>query len=340
MAAPTGGTRDGSPFLGCLRRLARHAVAALGLLLATAALAADPAALRVGAADDDLSVLLRMAKSTADLPRAGIALDMESCTSGADCVERLLRDDFDLVAASAFPIVFAGLAGHDVVIVSSIATLRNSVSVIGDRRSGIADAGDLAGKRVGVVKRSSGDFVLDSLLLTRGVDPSLVERVDLATGEMPQALVQRRIDAVVVWSPHRERVAQALGPNAVSIPIPGLYTASYNLVTTRAKLARHGAAIESLLRELATAEQRLDDERQIIRLLPGADARSTQNQVDAWQRLHPSLSIEPSLVQQLRSLARWAVREGHAPAGAGIDAAGMVDSSLLRRVRPHATERP
>jgi NitT/TauT family transport system substrate-binding protein len=330
VAAPDSAVRENT------KALVRRWVLALGLALAAPAMAADRSPLRVGAAEDPLSVLLNLAQNTGELPRVGIVLDLGSCTSGANCVDRLLRDEYDLVAASAFPIVFAGLAGHDVVIVASIATQHDSVSVIADRRSGIASADDLAGKRVGIVQRSSGDYVLDTLLLSRGVDPARIQRIDLATGDMPQALVQRRVDAVVAWSPHRERAEKALGAAAVSIPMPGLYTASYNLVTTRTKLARHGAAIESLLRVLADAEQQANAGQPVPPTRPGADARSAK----AWESLHPVLSVEPSLVLQLGSLARWAVREGHVPDGATVDAAKLVDSSLLRRVRPHATERP
>ncbi|MBQ5951068.1 MAG: aliphatic sulfonate ABC transporter substrate-binding protein [Lachnospiraceae bacterium] len=73
--------------------------------------------------------------------------------------------------------------------------------------SGINSVADLKGKKVGVVIGSTGQNMLQKALASGGLDFGKdIEAVNVSMGEAQTVLINRNVDAVVVWEPNVSRI--------------------------------------------------------------------------------------------------------------------------------------
>jgi len=102
--------------------------------------------------------------------------------------------------------------------------------VIAHKESGIVTVADLLGKKIGYVKGTSAHFLLEILLVEHGLVPSRVEVVDIKPVDVPNALVNRHVDAIAIWEPYATQALELLHKRAVQLSPPGTYRATYNFV--------------------------------------------------------------------------------------------------------------
>ncbi len=109
----------------------------------------------------------------------------------------------------------------------SVAVLHKNLAVLwapgragGKRKKtpGITAITELVGKRVGVIGRTEANAGLLRVILQQyGVDPSKVENVQLAVGDVPDAVQNRKVDAFLAAGPLNSKViSEALAATASS----------------------------------------------------------------------------------------------------------------------------
>jgi NitT/TauT family transport system substrate-binding protein len=119
-------------------------------------------------------------------------------------------------------------------------------ALVAGPNSGIADAGDLGGKTLGVIGLASLNTLAAQELADReGVDVSTIELVQMPFGQMPAALAAGDIDAAVVQSPF---IAEALASGSTVIAKPnvelfadsavGLFTTSEQMIAENEDVVR------------------------------------------------------------------------------------------------------
>lgn len=126
--------------------------------------------------------------------------------------------------------------------------------------SGIASAGDLGGKTVGVIGLSSlNTLAMWDMAAKEGVDHSTINLVQLPFGQMPAALANGDIDAAVVQAPFiadaEANGATIIGkPNVQTFPdmAVGLYTTSQNYIDSNPDVVEAFAAAMIESQEHAT----------------------------------------------------------------------------------------
>lgn len=132
----------------------------------------------------------------------GLSLEAGRIESSVTAVTSVVSGDAHAAQSSYFGVIDAVLQGLDLVIVSesySSTPLGATLEALPD--SGISSLADLVGKRVNVISlNSSHANKIKASMLAEGLDPSLVEFVELPYGEAGAALEQGTIDAT---SAHR-----------------------------------------------------------------------------------------------------------------------------------------
>src|SRR5688572_28965976 len=114
--------------------------------------------------------------------------------------------------------------------------------IVARRSAGIARLADLRGKRVGTQLESSGEFFLDAMLRTVGLEARDVKLEPFMAhtanpiSRLPDALRTGRIDAVALWEPQVQRAKAAVGDDAIEFRDPAVYTEKFNLCATQASL--------------------------------------------------------------------------------------------------------
>lgn len=138
--------------------------------------------------------------------------------------------------------------------------------IVARRSAGIASVADLKGKRIATLTLTSSGYFLATMLDKAGLDIEDVTIVQMnPLQKMVEAIDRKEVDAVVIWEPHSENAARALGSDAIEFDGHGVYRELFNLNTTAANLA-DPVKRESIVRFVraiidATAELKRDPSR-------------------------------------------------------------------------------
>ncbi|MGM9481436.1 ABC transporter substrate-binding protein [Roseateles sp. NT4] len=306
----------------------------LAAWLAGAAVAA-PLTVAVSRSPHSLPVFVALAEGLFEAE--GVSVKAIEAPSGRRCLQLMAEGQADLGTASETAIAFESLARTDFAVVATFSSTTSDVQLVARRSAGIQAPGDLVGKRVGVVKGTSAQYFLDSVLLTHNVDPQSVIQVALQPEAALDTLVAAQVDAIAVFQPFAYAAAHSPRVDAVVLSETGDYKQTFNLVAQAGVLKTRRPDIERVLRALHKASE-------IIRAQPrraelvfvsrlGVDPAFAR-----WsmQRTHAVLSLEEGLLRTLQAQAGWALREGHASGSRPADYRALIDAGPLRAVLPNA----
>lgn len=286
-------------------------VAAL-LLGSAALLPAVAAELVIAVSRGPLSLPVHVAEAQGFFVAEGVQVRTQECFSGQRCIQQVFDGKAQLATVADLPLMFHSFERADFAVLATIATSPRDSKLVARKSSGIGAADDLVGKRVGAAKGSSAHYFLDAYLLFNGVDPARVTVVPLPPEQVGAALEHRQVDAVAVFEPHAWLALRSLGPDAIVLPGPRLYTTTFNLVADRRTVATRDDELVRVLRAIERAERFIREQPRAAQAIMKARLGLDQTFVDAaWRDYDYRLSLDQSLLSTMENQARWALREGH-----------------------------
>ncbi|HEY8876591.1 MAG TPA: ABC transporter substrate-binding protein [Roseateles sp.] len=312
------------------------------LLLATwLAGTASAAPLTVAVSRSPHSLPVWVALSEGLFEAEGLAVKAVEAPSGRRCLKLMAEGQAELGTAADTAIVFESFERTDFAVIATFSSTSSDVELVARRAAGIKTAGDLVGKRIGVVKGTSAQYFLDTFLLNNDIDPKTVTQVAIQPENALDAMAAAQVDAVAVFQPFAYAIAHSPRIDGLVLSESGGYKQSFNLVAQNTLLRTRRADVERFLRAMNRANE-------IIRTQPRrAEALfiarlGMEASFAAWsmQRTHHVLALEESLLRTLQAQANWAVREGYAPGRKPVDFRSMIDAQPLRSVLPNAVGLP
>ncbi len=293
------------------------------------------ASIGVGVADSPLSTPFFVAEKQGYFRDEGLDVAIVDCPSGGSCLKQLLESKVQLATASDLPIMFRSFEAVPFKVLATFAASSYDARLVTRKSSGIKSSRDLKGKRVALVRGTSGQYLLDLTLLAAGMDPRAVGIVDLDLKRLDQAAADQHIDAFSVFQPGAQQLVKLLGPDAFVVPIPRLYTLTFNLVALREKSS---VSDEEQVKILRALERAMD----FIKAEPAASMRILQQRLkmDAadvaalWPDYRFMLGLNQSLIATLESTAKWAIQEQLVKADKVPNYLDYIDVRPLKRVRP------
>jgi ABC-type nitrate/sulfonate/bicarbonate transport system substrate-binding protein len=188
-----------------------------------------------------------------------------------------------------------------------------------------------------VARGTAGQYVLDLTLLAAGLDPRDVPTVALDTKRLDLAAANPQTEAFALFQPAAYQMLKLLGPGAVVLPIPRLYTLSFNLVALAGDRAisdeDHVRVLRALARAVDTVRTEPDFAKSMLRERLKMDAAEI---TVLWPDYRFALGLNQSLIATLESTARWAIQEQLVKATAVPNYLDFIDVGPLKRVRPAA----
>lgn len=323
-------------FKSIVARLRQSLIGVLVLCGLWQTVAAQP--ITIAVSRSSLSLPLYVAEAQRYFAAEGLAVTLQECIGGPRCFQSLLQGQVPLATVAELSVMFASFDRSDHVILGTFATANNDLKLLTRRSSGLQTAAQLAGKRIGTVKGSGAHYFLDSALLLHGVDPKRIELVLLPPEQVGPALIEGRIDAAAIWEPFGQQTLRKLGADGLQLPTPRIYTLTFNLVASRSFALERSADLPKLLRALGRAQTFIEEKPTLAQSLLRARLQEDQAYIEAtWKDFDYRLSLEQSLMSTLEGQARWAVREGHVPAGSRVpNFMRFVELGPLRAVAPTA----
>ena len=231
---------------------------------------------------------------------------LKDCFPGKKCLDQLLAGKVQLATVGDTPIMLASFVRSDFVVLATFATSTTDNQIVRVKGARINSLKDLIGKRIGILKGTSIEYFLDTVLLFDGIDPSLVQKVDMPPDGMAAALLEHKIDAFALFDPGLSNAIAALGDSAAVLPTPPIYLSTFNLVASRTIVGKNDADIVKILRVLERAQQ-------FIKQQPDAAQRILQERLHTappsgksiTTKMDYMLSLDQTLIKTFEGEARW-----------------------------------
>ncbi len=208
----------------------------------------------LAAATVDPGSLVYIAKERGYFKDNGLEITIKKYEAGKLAADALLAGKADVATSSGFVFVSDSFDNPDLKIFGTIATSQNC-KLISHKDHGIEKPEDLKGKRIGITRKSSGEFYLGRFLTFYGLSFSDVEIVDLKPTEIAEALIKGDLDAALTWEPHIYNIQKKLGESATVWPGQSGQDNYFLLITKEDWLKGHASTARRLLKAFIQAEQ-------------------------------------------------------------------------------------
>ncbi|CAN0576932.1 unnamed protein product, partial [Ectocarpus sp. 12 AP-2014] len=232
------------------------------------------------------SGLLSIIKSQGVLEEAFADQDIEinwrEFAAGPQLLEALNAGSVDLGYTGSPPPIFAQSAGIELRYVAATQSLPNGEAIVVPEDSSIQTVEDLAGKRIGVQRGSSANYLLVAALDAAGLEFSDVTAAYLTPADARGAFVNNNIDAWSVWDPYLTSAefdlnARVLVDYANLNQAFGFYQASASFVEENPEL------LQQLLDALQEGSTWISENHDETVALLAQELGLSSEIVDAWQ---------------------------------------------------------
>lgn len=144
----------------------------------------------------------------------GLNAQVDEYDSGATSMAALLSGKADFAIAADFVGVTNYFSRKDLRILTTVSD-QDVWQVVADKSRGISTPADLKGKKIGVTRKTSGEYYLGRFLAFNGMGLKDVKIVDLAPPQMVEQLEGGQLDAVVIFEPNGYLLKQKMGDEAI-----------------------------------------------------------------------------------------------------------------------------
>lgn len=277
----------------------------------------------------------------------GLSVEVVQTSSGKQNLATLRAGETDFALMALTPLVLDRLAESgpdrpdDPVILGSVvhSTHLNQVITIAD--NGIRAPADLSGHRLGVMRGTNAEFMWWLFTAYHRIDPSSVELVDLPMDQLPDALVEGRIDAAVMWEPRISQLARRPGVRLRQLEGNQIYSAKWVLVTTRRTVhekPRRSRAILAAYRDAIDFIER--HPREALQAYADHIGIPLQQLQRNGETILYALSIDWSLAGSLQQQIEWAAHAGYPVNRREPALLSWIESGPLRSLAPPAVGIP
>ncbi len=258
--------------------------------------------------------------------------------SGRTALRTMLNEgNLDMVTVAQTPVMFNSSSRSDYAIIAAMVYSDNDVKILVRQDKGIIDPSDLIGKKVGITKGSTGHFFLGLFLAHHGLELSAVETIDLEASDLPQALVEERVDAISTWEPHILNAKSLLGEKVLLLPSEGIFREDFYFVPNRNFMENNPEILKSFLKAIEKGEEFIQKNREeSIDIVCERLKLDKELTASIWSDFNFELMLDQTILITLEDEARWAIREGLIDKKEIPNYLDFIYMDLLENVKPEA----
>lgn len=202
----------------------------------------------------DSGALVYIAENQGYFKENGLDVTIKDYEAGKLATDALLAGEADISTAAGFVFVSNSFNNPDLRILGTVATAEVT-KLVARKDHGIKGIQDLKEKKIGVTRKSAGEFFLGRFLTFNGISSRDVEIVDLKPSAIVEAISNGEISAAFTWEPNIYNIKNRLGQNVISWPGQGGQDFYFILISKENWIKSHPSAVERLLKALIQASQ-------------------------------------------------------------------------------------
>ncbi len=261
----------------------------------------------LAATTSDVGFLVFIAEEMGYFKDNDLEVTVNVYESGKRATEDLVAGKADVSTGSDFVFVSYSFANPDLRTFGVIATARDK-SLISRIDHGIEKPEDLKGKKIGITKKSSGEFLLGRFLTFNKLSMADVEIIDLKPSEIRETIAKGDIDAALTWEPHIYTIRKKLGENAVVWPGQSGQDFHFLLITTKDWLKSHSSSAERLLKSFIQAERFATGHKKEAKKFLQTKFKYTPDYVDYnWTNIRFVVKLPQALLLVMEDQAQWRI---------------------------------
>ncbi|MDP6670818.1 MAG: NrtA/SsuA/CpmA family ABC transporter substrate-binding protein [archaeon] len=264
--------------------------------------------LTLGAETSLLTAAVWIAEDKGFFKEQNLEILIEEFESGKASFNDMLDGGVDISTVAPTPIMFNSFKRADFFIFATFVSSVEDVKVIARKDSGINSAQDLKGKRVGTPVGTTGQFFLAAFLTFRNMEESDVEVVDISPSNLPEALNNKEVDAIVIWEPHANNAKKLLGDNAAHLQSSDVYDETFNFMVMKDFAEQNPEAIKRFLKAIDKATEFIKENKEESQEIVAERLGLNKEEMAVlWDDFSFDISLKQSLLLTLEDEARWAI---------------------------------
>ncbi len=257
------------------------------------------------------TVLIDIAQNRGYFLQEGLEVTLRTYSYGKAAFDALRKGEADVATVGETPFMLAVMKGEKLFIIATIQTSNKNNAVVARKDKGILAPEDLKGRKIGTTFGTTGEFFMDSYLVSRSISRKQMKVVNLAPEEMQTALESGAVDAVSTWSPVLGQLQKQLGGRGTIFYDADIYTQTFSVAAGQEYVRGHPGRIRKLLHALVKAEEFIEqnpvEAQKIIAARSGMDRASVS---DMWNDNAFNVTLDQSLILALEDESRWAIKSG------------------------------
>lgn len=272
--------------------------------------AQSSAPLRLSITRGNSAALLFIAQAQGYLDDSGLDISLQEFQSGQSALGNLLKEETDIATAAEFAFVSKSFTNPDLRIICVISTFKNK-HLIYRTDKGIQTPSQIKGKRIGVTRRSGGEFFLGQFLQSNNIKMAEVEIIDLKPKQITESLIIGQIDAALTWEPHIFNLKKLMENTTKSLPAQGDQD-NYLVLVARAKwLETNKDKVDKLLQALQNAENFISNKEHVVKHYLQDKFLYEEEYLDSiLPELKIKLELPEELIWNMELEAQWRIENG------------------------------
>jgi NitT/TauT family transport system substrate-binding protein len=289
----------------------------------------------LAAYEGEASLLAYIAEEYDFFEQNGLDVKIRGFDSGKAAADELISGNADISTSASGVLVSNSFDLADLRALATVAEL-NVQGLIARKDRGITKPSDLAGKKIGVTKKSHGEFNLGVFLSHSGLSINDVESIDLKPGEIVESLVSGELDAGFTWEPNIYNADNELEGN-VLVWKNNVPTFDFVLLSKNKWLDKNPATAERFINALVQAEQFVNQNEDKARKFMQEKFNYEQDYADStWKNHDFTVRLTQSLILELESIAEWRIKNNLTNAAETPNYLNYLYLDALETIKPEA----
>jgi len=282
----------------------------------------------------ETGALVYVAEDLGYFKKNGLEVTINDYQSGKAAAAALIAGEANISTSAGFVFVSNSFDYVDLRVLGTIATAEVK-ELVARKDKEITTINDLIGKKIGVTKKSGGEFSLATLLTFNGLLLQDVEFVDLKPTEIVAAISNCDIDAAFTWDPNVYNIKKELGDNSISWP--GGRDFHFVLITKEDWIGNNPAAAKRFMKSILEAEEYVKTNSEKSKEFVKARFDYESDYIDySWPKQEYAVTLEQGMLIAFEDQARWRIKNKLTDATEIPNYLDFIYLDALEKIKPEA----